>query len=128
MLQREEKTTVVLMVTAFLVLVIAYFGFIAGSTDLLEYSDTSGIGDRVMLHGEVVGKRGTYTGDHLILTVDSNSGLIKVFIRSNSGAAMVNESVDVAHRVEIIGTVDEYEGEREIVVEQPGDIRVLDMP
>ena len=125
MLQKEEKITLVLMIMALLVLIIAYFGFIAGEAAPSEYSDGSKIGDKIILHGEVVGKMETYTGDHLILTVDVDKSLTKVFIHRNNGAGEVNLSVNVADHVEIVGTVDEYQGEREIIVDGAENIRIL---
>ncbi len=125
MLQKEEKITIVLMIMALLVLIIAYFGFIAGEAGPSEYSDNSKIGDKIILQGEVVGKRGTFTGDHLILTVDVDKSLTKVFIHRNNGAGQVNLSVNVADNVEIIGILDEFEGEREIIVDGAENIRIL---
>lgn len=113
------------MVTALLVLVIAYFGFIAGSDEISIYSDASEVGDKVLLQGEVVGKRATFTGGHLLLNVESGGSIIRVFVHRNSGAGQVNLSVAVEDEVEILGTVDEYEGEKEIIVENAGDIRIL---
>jgi len=125
MLQKEEKITLILMVTALLVLIIIYFGFITDTQDLDKYSDGSKINDRVILHGEVVEKRFTYTGNHLILNVKSNDHFIKVFICKNCGAADVDLLVDIADTVDIIGVVDEYQGEREIIVKRQKDIKVL---
>ncbi|KAF5412782.1 MAG: hypothetical protein C5S43_01310 [Candidatus Methanocomedens sp.] len=125
MMQKDEKITVVLMVMALLVIIIAYFGFIAGGSAPSEYSDHSKVGDRVILHGQVIDKSGTLTGDHLILTIDSKKGIVKVFINRNNGASTVNKAVNVADTVEITGILDEYEGEKEIVVERPGYVRVL---
>ena len=125
MLQKEEKITIVLMIMALMVLIIAYFGFIANDAEPSEYSDKSQIGDNIILHGEVVGKRGTFTGDHLILTVDVDNSLTKVFIHRNNGAGQVNRSVNAADHVEIIGIVDEYEGDKEIIVDRPENIRIL---
>lgn len=125
MLQKEEKITLVLMIMALLVLIIAYFGFIAGDAGPSEYSYKSQIGDNIILQGEVVGKRGTFTGDHLILTVDVDNSLTKIFIHRNNGAGQVNLSVNVADHVEIIGKVDEYEGNKEIIVDRPQDIKIL---
>ncbi len=125
MMEKDEKITVVLMVMSLLVIIIAYFGFIAGGSAPSEYSDHSNVGDRVILLGQVVDKSGTIAGDHLILTVDSEKSIVKVFVNKNNGASTVNKSVDVADTVEITGILDEYEGEKEIVVERPGDVRVI---
>jgi len=125
MLQKEEKITIILMVMSLLVLIIVYFGFIVDSMETTQYSDQSVTGDRVVLYGVVVGKGGTVTGDHLILRVDSEGSRVKVFIHCNNGAEKVNNIIDIADTVEVTGTVEEYQGEKEIVVEQPGDIKIL---
>jgi|LGVE01.1.fsa_nt_gb DNA/RNA endonuclease YhcR with UshA esterase domain len=125
MLQKEEKITVILMVMALLVLIIAYFGVIVDSMETSQYSEQSATGDRVVLHGDVVGKKGTFTGDHLILTVDSEGSRVKVFIHCDNGAEKVNNIIDIADTVEVTGTLEEYQGKKEIVVEQPGDVKLL---
>lgn len=125
MLQKEEKITIILMVMALLVLIIVYFGFIADSMETSQYSEQSSTGDRVVLHGEVVGKKGTFTGDHLILTVDSEGSRVKVFIHCNNGAEKVDNTIDIADSVEVTGTLEQYQGEKEIVVEQPSDVKIL---
>ncbi|MDF1532646.1 MAG: OB-fold nucleic acid binding domain-containing protein [ANME-2 cluster archaeon] len=124
-MHKDEKITVILMVMALLVIIIAYFGFIAGDSTPSEYSEGSNVGDRVILHGQVVDKRGTFTGDHLILTIDSESTIVKVFVNRNNGASAVNKSVNVADTVEITGILDKYEDEKEIVVEEAEDVKVL---
>ena len=125
MLQKEEKITIILMVMALLVLIIVYFGFIVDAVETSQYSERSNTGDRVVLHGDVVGKRVTFTGDHLILTVDREGSRVKVFIPCNNGAEKVNNIINIADTVEVTGTVEEYQGEKEIVVEQPGDVKIL---
>lgn len=125
MLQKEEKITVILMVMALLVLIIVYFGLIVDSMETSQYSEQSATGDRVVLHGDVVGKKGTFTGDHLILTVDSEGSRVKVFIHCDNGAEKVNNIIDIADTVEVTGTLEEYQGKKEIVVEQPGDVKLL---
>jgi DNA/RNA endonuclease YhcR with UshA esterase domain len=125
MLQKEEKITIILMLMALLVLIIAYFGFIVDSVETSQYSEQSITGDRVVIQGEVVGKRVTFTGDHLILTVDSESSRVKVFIHRNNGAEKINNIIDIADTIEVTGTLEEYQGEKEIVVEQPGDVNIL---
>lgn len=125
MLQKEEKITVILMVMALLVLIIVYFGLIVDSMETSQYSERSITGDRVVLHGDVVGKKGTFTGDHLILTVDSEGSRVKVFIHCDNGAEKVNNIIEIADTVEVTGTVEEYQGEKEIVVEQPDDVKIL---
>lgn len=125
MLQKEEKITVILMVMALLVLIIVYFGLIVDSMETSLYSEHSATGDRVVLHGDVVGKKGTFTGDHLILTVDSEGSRVKVFIHCDNGAEKVNNIIEIADTVEVTGTLEEYQGEKEIVVEQPGDVKIL---
>ena len=125
MLQKEEKITIILMLMALLVLIIAYFGFILDSVKTSQYSEESIPGDRVVIQGEVVRKRMTLTGDHLILTVDNEGSSVKVFIHCNSGAEKVNNIIDIADTVEVTGTVEAYQGEKEIVVKQADDVNIL---
>jgi DNA/RNA endonuclease YhcR with UshA esterase domain len=126
MLQKEEKITIILMVMALLVLIIAYFGFTVDSMKISQYSEQSITGDRVVLHGEVVGKKGTFNGDHLILTVDNEGSRIKVFIHRDNGAEKVNNIIDIEDIVEVTGTLEQYLGEKEIVVKQSGDVKILE--
>jgi DNA/RNA endonuclease YhcR with UshA esterase domain len=115
--QKEEKVVVVLLITAALCLIIAYFGF---SSAPAVYSDDSKLGDRVYVEGTVLTKKMTRTGGHLILTISDLN--IKVFVPDNSGAKEVYDFVRIGDYVRITGKVSEYRNAREIVVERARDI------
>ncbi|KXS42863.1 MAG: nucleic acid-binding OB-fold tRNA/helicase-type protein [Methanolobus sp. T82-4] len=125
-MEREEKVVVILLLMVFLSLSISYvFFFSESAPDTAEFSGSSQIGDKVMLEGTVVSKRFTYTGDHLLLTVDSGSEIVKVFVPSDNGAQDVGSRINEDDTVSLSGTVDEYNGEIEIVIRNEKDITVV---
>lgn len=125
-MEKEEKVVVVLLAMIFLSLSIAYvFFFSDGGSEVAEFTSSSEIGDRVMLEGSIVSKHFTYTGDHLLLTVDSSSGPVMVFIPSSNGAEDVGSKVNEDDTVRISGTVDEYNGQIEVVVQDEADVVVV---
>jgi len=125
-MEREEKVVVILLLMVFISLSIAYVFFFSESVpDTAEFSSSSQIGDKVILEGTVVSKRFTYTGDHLLFTVDSGSEIVKVFVPSDNGAANVGPRINEDDTVSLSGTVDEYNGEIEIVIRNENDITVV---
>ncbi|AFV25025.1 nucleic acid-binding OB-fold tRNA/helicase-type protein [Methanolobus psychrophilus R15] len=122
-MEKEEKVVVILLAMVFLSLSIVYVTFFTGdSPDVAEFSAMSGAGERVFLEGSIVTKRFTYTGNHLLMTVDSGSGPVKVFIPSGNGAKDIGAMINEDDVVRIFGTVEEYEGEVEIVVQHKNDV------
>ncbi len=117
MLQKEEKTVVVLLVVAVLSLIIAYFGF---APQIDAYSQDSKIGERVYVEGTILSKENTGKGDHLILKLSNLD--INVFIRKDNGAKEVYNAVKTGDRVRITGKVDVFKDKREIVVESAKDV------
>ncbi|WMW24657.1 OB-fold nucleic acid binding domain-containing protein [Methanolobus sediminis] len=126
-MEKEEKIVVILLCMALFSLAIAYTFFYSGNPadDIKSFSSSSLPGDDVRLEGDILTKRFTYSGDHLLMDVDSGSGIVKVFIPSASGSKDVDSMVNVNDRVLIFGTVSEYEGELEVVVDNSGDVTVL---
>jgi DNA/RNA endonuclease YhcR with UshA esterase domain len=122
-MEKEEKIVVILLSMVLFSLSIAYMTFFAGdSSDVAEFSSLSGAGERVFLEGSIVSKKFTYTGDHLLITVDSGSGPVKVFIPSENGAKDIGTMVNEDDTIRIVGTVEEYQGEVEIVVQNKNDV------
>ena len=126
-MQKEEKVMVVLLVMAIASLAVAYLTFLPSAPDsdsqqLSEYSD---IGERVVFEGTVLGKRFTYTGDHLLLDVDYGSTIVKVFVPNSAGAMNVDSTVLKGDMIRISGEVAEYKGEREVVINSENDIVLL---
>ena len=109
-------------------LAIAYTFFCSGTPaddEATAFSSSSLTGDKVRLEGDVLTKRFTYSGDHLLMDVDYGSGVVKVFVPSGSGSKEVDSAVNVNDRVLVFGTVSEYEGELEVVVDSSSDVTVL---
>jgi DNA/RNA endonuclease YhcR with UshA esterase domain len=117
MMQKEEKVVVVLLVMAVLSLIIGYFGF---SSQTAGYSSNSKLGERVYVEGTVLSKQMTRTGDNLVLKLSNLN--VNVFIRKDNGAREVYNAVKTGDRVRITGKVQEYNNEREIVVESAKDV------
>lgn len=132
-MEKEEKVVVVLILMALSSLSIAYLCFAPSLSEdgkpltgeVQELTAESEIGDRVSFEAEVLSKRTTYKGDHLLLKVDHDSEVFTVFVPANMGANAVDEAVNVGNCVAITGTLEEYEGEQEIKIINKKDIMVL---
>ena len=133
-MEKEEKVVIVLLLMALSSLSVAYFCFgleFAGAGkvsggEFKQYSPESEVGDRVNLEAEVLSKRFTYTGGHLLLKVDYNSEPLTVFVPSNAGVEALDESINKGDFVSITGIVTEYEGEKEIKVTDKAEIYRID--
>jgi len=88
----------------------------------LQYTHESEVGEKVSLDAEVLSKRFTYTGDHLLLEVNSDSEVLSVFIPKTVGAEALNGLINEGDFISITGIVSEYEGKKEIKVERKEDI------
>ncbi len=129
-MEKEEKVMVLLLFMTLTSLMTAYLCFGSELTDSGKetgekanpYTRESGEGEKVFLEAEVLSKRFTYTGEHLLLQVDCNSEVLSVFIPKTAGAEALNNSIQKGDFISITGTVSEYEGTREIKVESKGDI------
>lgn len=126
-MEKEEKIVVVLLVMAVASLTVAYVTFLPAddTRSAQQLTTLSAIGDEVFFEGTVTGKHLTSTGNHLLLDIDYDSQVIKVFIPDNAGSDDVNKAVSENDRVRIIGIVDEYKGDREVVVNNKNDVTVL---
>lgn len=129
-MEKEEKVVVVLLIMALSSLSTAYVFFeyeLAGTGQasegkVLQYSHESGVGEKVTLDAEVLSKRFTYTGDHLLLEVNFDSEVLSVFIPKTAGAEALNSSINKGDLISITGTISEYKGKKEIRVERKEDI------
>lgn len=129
-MEKEEKVVVVLLIMALSSLLIAYLFFgseLAGAGQksegkALQYTHESEVGERVTLDAEVLSKRFTYTGDHLLLEVDFDSEVLSVFIPKTAGAEALNSSINEGDFISITGTISEYKGKKEVTVERKEDI------
>ncbi len=129
-MEKEEKIVTVLLVMAILSLAVAYVTFYQGnggsiSGDALQLTERSSVGDLVYLEGTILSKKFTFKGDHLLLSVDHDQNVVKVFIPNNNGAVDVDNMVNENDYVRIQGIVDEYQSEREVVVQSKNDVIAL---
>ncbi|ADI74234.1 nucleic acid binding OB-fold tRNA/helicase-type [Methanohalobium evestigatum Z-7303] len=127
-MEKEGKIIVVLIAMALSSLSIAYITFFPANNGLQEYSDSSNIGEEVYLEGTVLGKHVTYNGDHLILNLKWNSGLVKVFVPNSNGAETLDKKINKGFYIHVEGAVDKYKGKREIIIQQKNDISVVEHP
>lgn len=129
-MEKEEKVVIVLLVMALCSLSTAYLCFgqeisgvgQASGGKAPQYTHESGVGEKVSLEAEVLSKRITYTGDHLLLEVDFDSEVLSVFIPNTAGAEALDNLINEGDVISITGIVSEYEGEKEIKVERKEDV------
>ncbi len=129
-MEKEEKVMVLLLFMTLTSLMTAYLCFGSEFTasgqetggEARQYTRESSEGDKVFLEAEVLSKRFTYTGGHLLLQVNCNSEVLSVFIPKTAGAEALNVSIREGDFIGLTGTVSEYEGKREIEVERKEDI------
>lgn len=128
-MEKEEKVVVVLLIMALSSLSTAYVFFgseLAGDGKAegkaLRYTHESEIGEKVTIDAEVLSKRLTYTGDHLLLEVDFDSEVLSIFVPKTAGAEVLNSSISEGDFISITGIISEYKGRKEIRVERKEDI------
>lgn len=129
-MEKEEKVVIVLLIMTLSSLLTAYVCFgteLAGTGqksggETRQYTQESVSGEKVFLEAEVLSKRFTYTGEHLLLDVDCNSEVVSVFIPKTAGAEALNTSIQEGDVINVTGTVSEYKGKKEIKVEREEDI------
>ncbi len=129
-MEKEEKVMVLLLFMTLSSLMTAYLCFGSELADAgqkpggqaRQYTPESNEGEKVFLEAEVLSKRFTYTGEHLLLQVDCNSEVLSVFIPKTAGAEALNMSIREGDLISLTGTISEYEGKREIKVERKEDI------
>lgn len=90
-----------------------------------EYSHSSKIGERVYVSGVVSVKQPTKTGENLIIELNSNSNKIKLFIPKKAGANEIAKRIKIGDRVRAYGVVQEYKGEREVVISNADEVMVI---
>ena len=129
-MEKEEKIVVVLLAMAILSLGVAYVTFFQNngnstSSDVMQLTERSSVGDLVYFEGTILSKKFTFKGDHLLLSVDYDQNVVKVFIPNNKGAKYIDDMVNENDMVRIQGIVDEYQGEREVVVRNKNGVKAL---
>ncbi|RZN13663.1 MAG: hypothetical protein EF812_07205 [Methanosarcinales archaeon] len=113
-MQKEERITIILLAMASLSLVIAYFTFLP-SAEYQEYSEDIGIGSYVQTSGIITQKHTTKTGEHLIIYL-KNERVDQLMVFIPRGGEM-GTSLTIGDTIFVKGKVCEYNGKREIIVE-----------
>lgn len=125
-MEKEEKIVLVLLAMLLCSISIAYVTFFTGDGgDIAEFSMQSNVGEKVVLEGSVLSKRMTNTGGHLLMTVDSSAGPVKVFVPSKNGAQDMADILEKKDVIRVVGTVDMYQREKEVVVHNKDDVSIV---
>jgi hypothetical protein len=123
MLVRQERIAIVLLCVVS-VSVLAASAILAGmdTADMAsEYTPLSDEGSLVHLQGQVQAIHTTKTGGHLAASVNGTA----VFIPADVAGTVTLHTGDL---VSLYGIVETYRGEKEVVVNSPGDIILLTPP
>lgn len=117
--EHEERVALILMAGVLIAVLGAHLllGYIGKPAFASPYSDTSKEGDLVVLRGQVNVVRSTNSGGHLIMEV----GGVTVFV---PGAIAGEIRINTGDQVTVYGTIQTYQGEKEIVISSPEDITV----
>jgi DNA/RNA endonuclease YhcR with UshA esterase domain len=112
-MQKEELAVVVLLLSAAVATCVLVL--ITGEAPGAQYSASSKPGDAVVMDGLLVHKENTGSGGHMLLTVKTEPGLVKVFVNSRSSALEIATSARAGDTLSVRGEVQDYKGEREVV-------------
>ncbi len=119
MLHPQEKTAIALLAGVLIVLTTAHLvlGALGTAPFARPYSADAVPGDLVVLNGTVDDARTTAQGGHVILSINGTT----VFIprQAADGRAFVKGDI-----LAVTGTLELYEGSREVVPARPDDIIV----
>jgi DNA/RNA endonuclease YhcR with UshA esterase domain len=120
MLTRQERNAFILLVIVTLAIVVGYILIesTGKSTFSTRFTSTSADGSLVLLEGKVDQLFVTKNGADLILDVNGTS----VFIPASSARGV---SLKKGDNIQLYGVVQTYRGEKEILVQQPGDVRLI---
>jgi len=120
MLTWQERNAFILLAIVMLAVVAGFIVIesIGKSTFSTRFTSTSADGALVLLEGNVDRLVITKNGADLILEVNGTS----VFVPASSARGV---SLKKGDKVQLYGVVQTYRGEKEILVQQPGDIRVI---
>ncbi|MEM2924435.1 MAG: OB-fold nucleic acid binding domain-containing protein [Methanocellales archaeon] len=121
MLQKEERIIVLLLIISLASLSLFYL-LPAAKGEAPEYSNSSRVGQRVSATGVVIAKQPTKTGENLIIELNSNSTNIKLYIPKSAGAKELAKRIKIGDRIRAYGLVQEYKGEREVVISSADEV------
>lgn len=112
-----------LISTAGLLIIFAMGQYSAPCTTDIGSLDFDQVGYNVIVKGEVI-DRNYHKDGHIFLTVKDNTGSIIVPIFSNL-AVEIGTRLDDCREVEVMGKLEEYRDNLEVIPREPGDIVCL---
>ncbi len=119
MLEYQERRALMLLCCVLLAIISAYIGLEWAEPSLAKtYTDESPEGSLVVLTGNVESADQTATGGHLIIVIEG----VHVFVPGGADWESIPGTGDQVH---LTGTVQVYEGEREIIVRSPEDLEII---
>jgi hypothetical protein len=129
-MQKEEKIVVVLLLMALGSLAVAFWAFApesGASADLSDPSNSAASADysssRQTLQGQVLEMKTTKSGSNLILRLDSTA--LPVFIPSSAGAEGIKNKIQPGDKIQVSGSISDYQGEKELKVSRAADIQAV---
>jgi DNA/RNA endonuclease YhcR with UshA esterase domain len=125
--QKEEKIIVVLLLMALGSLAVAFWAFgpeEGSSTNPSSSSRAVGAGysstDQT-LQGQVLEMKTTKSGGNLILRLDSTA--LPIFIPSSAGAEEIRKKIQPGDKIQVKGSISDFQGEKELKVSHAADIQ-----
>jgi hypothetical protein len=120
MLERQERTALFLLVCVVAIVLTAYLLLDAFAKPMAAspYSEDAEDGALVFLEGSIETMTVTKTGGHLLLTIKG----VPIFVPAGVAGGINTTTGDA---IAVYGTLQTYNGKKEIVVNSPGDIRIL---
>jgi DNA/RNA endonuclease YhcR with UshA esterase domain len=127
---KEEKLVLICLFTSLIGLILIYFAAInlkPIETKVSQINPTL-LGKTVKTTGVIINKRSSKEG-HIFLTISDNKSQIQVplfynFIKSLSETFDLNQ-LKVGRKISVVGTVDEYMGDLQIIPRKPEDIKLI---
>ena len=117
MLGRQERLAILLLLTVAAIVVAAHLVLeqVGKRPFTTEFSDLSRDGDLVIFSGIIESVSITKTGGHCVLKVDN----LSIFI---PGRIAAGQAFSPGTAITVIGTVQTYQGEKEVVIDSLSDI------
>lgn len=128
-MQKEEKIVVVLLLMALGSLGVAFWAFgpegvassaLSGSSSAAGASTGYSSTGQTM-QGQVLEMKTTKSGGNLILRL--NSTALPIFVPSSAGAEEIEKKIQPGDKVQVKGSISDYQGEKELKVSRAADIR-----
>jgi len=120
MLEHQEKVAFLILVgiTVAVISANAVLGFVGKQPFARPFSEKVPDGELVIVEGNISQVSITHSGGNMVLLVDN----VSIFVPSQVASGM---SIEKGDPVKVIGTVQTYQGDKEIVVGSANDLKIL---